>query len=76
MLKFIEIWAIFIFYDVSTDIHPAFVKFETWWKKQAFPAHPNVHLLIEDRHINVDDWCFVANGCCTFYTYYNIYGRY
>ena len=29
MFKLNEIWAIFLFYNVSTEFHPAFVNFET-----------------------------------------------
>ena len=31
-----EILATFLFYSVSTEFHPAFVKFETWWKNTHF----------------------------------------
>ena len=44
MFKLTENWAILLFYNVSTEFRPARVKFETWWKKQVFSAHPTVHL--------------------------------
>ena len=43
MFQLTENRAILRVYDVSTKFHPAFVKFETCWKKQAFLAHSIMH---------------------------------
>ena len=34
MFELTEIGATFLYYNVWMEFHPAFIKYETWWKKK------------------------------------------